>query len=607
MNHDSRFIVGIDLGTTNCALTYVDTAVPEGERGVSIFHIPQLVARGEVKALPLLPSFLYLPEQHEIDPAVLSLPWAEGGRDYAVGAYARDLAGKVPGKIVSSAKSWLCVDGLDKRAATLPWDRRPVPRQVSPVDASRLFLEHLRDAWNYSMAGDDPSLRLEQQDVSLTVPASFDAVARELTAEAAAQAGLGVRLLEEPQAAFYAWLHDRGDAWRDYVSEGDVILVCDIGGGTTDFTLITVTAADGRLGLERVAVGDHILLGGDNMDLTLAYGMAAKIEREQGKQLDGYQLAGLAHACRAAKERLERRSEEGVQKLTVLGRGTGVVGGAISVEISTSEMRELLVDGFFPLCAIDEQAEERRKVGLRSFGLDYASDPATTKHLASFIVRHGGHNADGRPVLPNAVLFNGGVMKSEVLRQRVVDVLGQWREDTSVDMSVLTEPDADLGVAVGSAWYGNVQRIGGVRIKSGSSRSYYIGVESSMPAVPGFAPSVEALCVVPFGMEEGSSVDVPAEGLGLVVGEQTEFRFFSSTVRTDDAAGSVLESWRGDELEEMPPLMAELPAEECGGSPIGSLVPVALEAVLTEVGTLQLWCHDVRGEGRWKLEFELRG
>ncbi len=605
MNEQSRYIVGIDLGTTNCALTYVDTqATP---RQVEMLRIPQLVAPGEVQEQPLLPSFLYLPEPHEVAPEALRLPWHEAPVDYAVGVYARELGGKVPGKVVASAKSWLCVDGVDGSAELLPYDRAPVPRRVSPVTAARRYLEHLRDAWDWQFARDDQSLRLAAQTVLLTVPASFDVVARELTARAAAEAGLAVRLIEEPLAAFYAWLHWHEADWREAVAEGDIILVCDIGGGTTDFTLIIVAGEAGNLELERIAVGDHILLGGDNMDLALAYRLAAKIDREQGVKLDATQLAALAHLCREAKEKLSGTGEgQEARRLTILGRGTGVVGGSLTVELTATEMRECLVDGFFPVCAITEVAAERRRVGLRSFGLDYAADPAVTRHIAGFVNQHSFRDAEGRPLLPAAVLFNGGVTKSPIFRERILEVLRAWGAEGGQSPTVLQEADADLAVAVGAAWYGTVQRDGGVRIKSGSARSYYIGVESSLPAVPGFAPPLEALCVVNFGLEEGSSVAVPAAGLGLVVGETTEFRFYSSTSRPADAVGQVLPDWVPGELVELPPLVAELPVEAGGAKPIGTLAPVTLETVLTEVGTLQLWCHDLRGSGRWKLEFDLR-
>ncbi|MBT3287989.1 MAG: Hsp70 family protein [Victivallales bacterium] len=601
----SRYVVGIDLGTTNCALAFVDTVVPEGERRVRVLPVPQLVAPGEVAERPALPSFIYLPEAHDEVPETLALPWHDSPPTQVVGTYARQVASRTPGKVVASAKSWLCYENLDRRADVLPYDRTAPPRRISPVTASRLCLEHLRDAWNWQMAREDQSLRLEDQDVMLTVPASFDAVARELTVEAARQAGLNVRLLEEPQAAFYSWLHTQGENWRQNVADGDVILVCDIGGGTTDFTLIAVLDDGGDLALERLAVGEHTLLGGDNMDLTLAYTMAAKIQRDQGTRLDAYQIAALTHACRDAKEHLGAGAET-AQPLTILGRGTGLVGGTITTEITAEELHAALVDGFFPACTLDDRPAERRKVGLRTFGLDYAADPGLTKHLAAFLDRHRLEDEEGNVRLPNVVLFNGGVTKADAFRNRVTDAIQGWNQYPDYTITVLDRHDPDLSVALGAAWYGIVQRGGGVRIKAGSARSYYLGIESSLPAVPGFAPPMEALCVVNFGLEEGSSVDVAAEGLGLVVGEPTEFRVFSSTVRPEDPVGECLFDWSEDELEELPPVVAELPADEKLTGPVGSLVPVRLRTELTEIGTIQLWCDHVAGEGSWKLEFDIR-
>jgi molecular chaperone DnaK (HSP70) len=607
MDQDSRYIVGIDLGTTNTALAYVDLSEAPAQRRTQVFLIPQLVAAGEVAALPLLPSFAYLPGPEDVVPDTLRLPWHKRkAPDVAIGAFARDQAALQPGKVVSSAKSWLCYDGIDRRSECLPFSRTEAPRRISPVTASRLYLEHLREAWNHGMAAGNASLRLEAQTVLLTVPASFDAVARELTVEAAAAAGLTVRLLEEPQAAFYAWLEQHGEAWRHEVGDGDVVLVCDIGGGTTDLSLIAVSDHGGELQLQRIAVGEHTLLGGDNMDLTLAYGMAAKLKRERGVTLDGYQLAALTHACRAAKERLGAGVSE-PQPLTLLGRGSGVIAGTLKTEITPAEMQALLLDGFLPRCAITDKPAERRKVGLRAFGLDYAADPALTRHLAAFIERHSFRDAAGNPMLPTAVLFNGGVTKSAAFQERIVAVLQEWNGPRDGAVNLLTQSDPDLAVARGAAWYATVQRQGGVRIKAGSARAYYLGIDSALPAVPGFAAPIDALCVVAFGLEEGSSVEIGAEGIGLVIGEPTEFRFFSSTVRRTDTVGTVLSEWGEGDLEELPTLVAELPVEDGRTSPIGTLVPIRLRTVLTEIGTLQLWCDDARGGQSWKLEFELRG
>ncbi len=596
----SRYIIGIDLGTTNTAVAYLDSSVEGADP--KVFAVPQITQAGERQARETLPSFLYLPDEQEVAEGALDLPWATG-RNFAVGAFARKQAATLPGKTISSAKSWLCAANVDRLARILPWNRNNPDRQLSPVDAAQRLIEHIRDGWNHQFAGADPELAFEQQEIVLTVPASFDAVARELTVKAAQRANLHVTLLEEPQAAFYAWLQDRGEGWRDEVDAGDLVLVCDLGGGTTDFSLIEVIDEEGNLALQRVAVGDHILLGGDNMDLTLAYAVAAKLQRERNLRLDNYQIAGLTHACREAKELLCASPDAPPQKLTVLGRGSSVIGGAITTELSFAELQQILVDGFFPVVGLDEHPEEGRRGGLRAFGLDYASDPAVTRHLAAFLSRHCAAGADGERRLPSAILFNGGVTKATVLQERIIEVMRNW--STGGEATVMAGTKPDLAVALGACWYGNVRRGNSIRIKAGSPHSYYVGIEPSMPAVPGFSPPMEALCVVAFAMEEGTDEHIPFTGLGLVVGETTEFQFFASTIRKDDRIGDILPDAGNEELHELPALSASLSVDD-ERTPPGTLVPVTLKAVLSEIGTLQLWCLEDGGDRRWKLEYELR-
>ncbi len=591
----SQYIIGIDLGTTNIAVSYLkaeeaEEAVPE------LFAIIQITDQGERDQRATLPSFLYLPDDKEVSKKALDLPWA-AERDYCVGAFARKNAQLLPGKVISSAKSWLCAQNVDPDSKTLPWNHEDPSRKISPVTATQRFLEHLRDAWNDSIGADDAKAKFQKQDIVLTVPASFDAVARDMTMQAAKKARLEVTLLEEPQAAFYAWLQAHNENWRDRVAAGELILVCDIGGGTTDFSLIKVTDEGGDLDLQRVAVGNHILLGGDNMDLAMAYGVAARLLEEKGMKLDQYQIAGLTHACREAKEVLCADANAGPQKLTVLGRGSSVVGGTITTEITMEQMQESLVDGFFPLCNIDDSPQQSTKAGLRTFGLDYEADPAVTKHLAAFLSRHGDE-------LPAAILFNGGVTKANALTSRIVETINSWRGKK--DLTVLEGTDADLAVAHGACWYGNVRQGNAIRIRAGSAHSYYVAIESSMPAVPNISPPVAALCVVQFGMEEGTSQEIPYTGLGLVVGETTEFKFFGSADRTEDNAGEILPDVNRDDLHNLPSLSAKLPVED-KNTPAGTLVPVRLRAVLSEIGTLQLWCLEEGGSKReWKLEYEIR-
>jgi hypothetical protein len=514
---------------------------------------------------------------------------------------------------VASAKSWLCHAGIDRRQPVLPWKAPEDARRVSPLEASTYYLKHLAEAWNHLIAKDVAANRLENQDIILTVPASFDAMARELTAEAARAAGLEhITLLEEPQAAFYAWIHASHDKWREQVEVGDVVLVCDIGGGTTDLSLIAVSEEAGQLVLTRVAVGDHILLGGDNMDLALAHHVAVALAAK-GTKLDFGQMNMLWHSCRLAKEKLFQDKKSASAPVTVLGRGSKVIGGTIKADLARSDVEEVLVEGFFPKCSADAEPQRQRAAGLQELGLPYAADPAVSKHLAQFLRRNaevmiertrakrGKRRAGGvnPPVTqPTTVLFNGGVFKAEPLRQRLSDILNKWNQ-TSV--KELHGTDLDQAVAEGAAYYGLVRRGQGIRIRGGAARSYYIGVETSLPAVPGSRPPLKALCVVPFGMEEGTEADVPSQEFGLVVGEPAEFRFLGSNTRRNDTVGLLVEDWQ-DQIEELNPVATTLesPGKE------GRTVPVHLHTKVTEVGTLELWCLSRDGEQRWKLEFNVR-
>jgi hypothetical protein len=598
----SRFVVGIDLGTTNSALAYVDTSSTEKEASRPLLlPIPQVTAAGQVEERPLLPSFLYLPLPGEVPPAALRLPWA-ADRDYAVGEYARKQGGLVETRLVSSAKSWLCHSGVDRKAPILPFKAGEGGRRVSPLEASTLYLRHLAEAWNFRMAGDRPELRLESQEVVLTVPASFDPSARELTVEAARAAGLEhVTLLEEPQAAFYAWIEQSGDSWREQVQVGDVALICDVGGGTTDFTLIAVAEDGGKLALTRVAVGDHILLGGDNMDLKLAYYISQQFSA-RGIKLDLGQMQMLRHAVRDAKEKLLTDPSLTTAPVTVLGRGSKVIGGTIKGELSRDDLVRELIEGFFPEVPADATPRQQRAVGFQEIGLPYASDPSVTTHLAHFLARHADDLARhrGGPPRPTAVLFNGGVFKSDAFRQRVIGSLNRWGQGADGPVRALPSADLDLGVARGAAYYGMVRRGKGIRIRGGTARTYYVGVEPAEPAVPGVPAPLKALCVVPFGMEEGTSVDVPGREFFLVVGAPAEFRFLGSTVRAMDEVGQIVEEWEG-QIEELAPLTATLP-----GDGKARYEPVHLHSKVTEVGTLELWCISRDGKRRWKLEFNVR-
>jgi molecular chaperone DnaK (HSP70) len=593
----SRYVVGIDLGTTNCAVAYVDTQ-QDGVGGdgvwgpITPFAIPQVVSDGEVGARATLPSFLLLPTDIEVAPEAMSLPWAESP-GFCVGTMARERGSDLPHRLVSSAKSWLSHTGVDRTAALLPWRGAELEeleeggQRLSPVEASSLYLEHIRAAWNHV----HPDAPLEEQEVLLTVPASFDAVARELTVAAANQAALhNVTLLEEPQAAFYSWLATMGNRWRDQLRPGDAVLVCDVGGGTTDFSIIAVVDdGKGNLSLERLAVGDHILLGGDNMDLAVAHAAMQRL----GERLAPLQQRALVHASRRAKEALLGDGAPEAVPITVLGRGSKLIGGTLRTELSRDHIHRLILDGFLPWVDAQARPQRRRAVGLKELGLPYAHDPGITRHLAEFLARHGR--------APTALLFNGGVMRGEALRARIAQVVGGWYGRSA--MPALAGTDLDLAVAHGAAYYGLVRRGHGIRIRGGTARSYYIGIESAMPAIPGFPPPVKALCVAPFGMEEGTAVKLPDEELGLVVGETAEFRFFASSERKADPPGAVVDPDDAG-LAELDPVETKLPATN--GTHPGDAVPVSLESRVTEIGTLELWCVARDGERRWKLEYSVR-
>lgn len=607
-----RFAIGIDLGTTHCALSFVEIAKCEGEEvEQQVMPVPQLVDSGSVEERPMLPSFLYLPHPDEFKAGDLGLPWPAPA-ERVIGELARKRGADTPLRLVSSAKSWLCHPDVDRKAPILPPDAPKEIPQVSPLEASTALLTHLREAWN-GLHGFDP---LGGQDVTVTVPASFDPAARELTAEAAQAIGIeNLVLLEEPQAALYSWVNDSKGQWRHDVKVGDIILVVDVGGGTSDFSLIAVTEQDGALELTRIAVGEHILLGGDNMDLTLAHLVKQKL-KVQGVDLDRWQLQALTHGCRYAKEKL--LAEESLESvpLVVPSRGAKLIGGSIRTELTRDEVTAVLIDGFFPECAITDHPAQRPRGGLTKVGLPFAQDPAVTRHLAAFLSKQAGATEDLEGFVehahwatflhPTAVLFNGGVFNAGVLRERVLDVINNWLASEDAPPARLLEArDLDLAVARGAAFYAYVRKHGGVRIRGGTSHSYYVGVEPSMPAIPGMEPELQALCVVPFGLEEGSEpVSAPQE-FGLVVGEPVRFRFFGSSVRREDQVGDLLEDWSDVELEELEEIQTNLPAEGCKR---GEVVPVRLQASVSEVGTLELTAKPLAGdEGPWQVAFNTRG
>ncbi len=595
MSNTPTFVIGIDLGTTNSVVAF---ARLENEQSpeIQLLPIPQLVATGTVDVRSSLPSFLYLPPAHEQQGDSFDLPWGPSP-EQVVGELARQQSAAVPERSVGAAKSWLAHTAVDRHAAILPWDAPAEVSKVSPVTAARRYLEHLISAWNEA----HPDAHFTDQLVVLTVPASFDASARELTREAAIAAGIPANfvLLEEPQAAVYAWLDDQGDAWRKQLNVGDRLLVCDIGGGTTDLTVIGLAEENGSLELHRLAVGKHLLVGGDNMDLALAHSAAEQFQA-QGVNLDAWQAVSLWHACRLAKEALLTDAGPDHYPVSLLGRGSRLIGGTVSINLPRVAATELVVEGFLPHCSLQDRPARRRQSGFVQLGLPFETDTAITRHIASFLCDQAS-DANG-PTRPTHVLFNGGVFRATPLRQRLLDVLAGWFPDRA-PQELAGRRDLDFAVARGAAYYGWSKQHGGVRIRGGTARSYYIGIETTGLAVPGAPRPLKALCVVPFGMEEGTQINVPSQDIGLVLGEPVQFRFFSSLVRKQDVAGDVLSRWDEEELQETDSLETCLPASAATEE---SYVPVHFQSRVTELGVFELWCVSAITEDRWKLEFSVR-
>ena len=596
----SRFVVGIDLGTTNSSVAYVDTHEPPWQ--VRTFAIPQLVAPAQVEARDVLPSFVYQPAKHEFAASALRLPWHRQDPPDAVGILARDYGAQNPSRLVISAKSWLCHSGVDRTAPLLPWHGAEDVERLSPVDANARYLKHIRDAWNHR----HPTEPLEQQDIVLTLPASFDEVARELTVAAAAAANLPrIVLIEEPQAAFYAWIYKHSGEWQEHVTPGQTILVCDIGGGTSDFTLIRARAAGdagaerGRVQFLRVAVGEHLLIGGDNFDLALARFVEERLG--PGKSLEPRQWDALVRSCRKAKETL--LSEPAPERLTVTipGGGSRLIGGATQIEVTREEVRELLLSGFFPQVDLEDKPLRHRS-GFQEFGLPYSADPAVTRHLAAFLTSHreviaqqDDASAAHDPARPDVVLFNGGVFAASLLQERLVAALCGWfpTRDGTWKPQVLAGDRLDLAVARGAAYYGMVLRGEGVRIGGGLARTYYIGIESDPPA---------ALCLMPARAEPGEEIDLTEHRFELLVSQPAEFQLYVSSTRLTDEPGRLMPV-DAEQMTALPPIRTALQTRKRERA---ATVAIHLHARLTEIGTLELWCSEIDGPRRWRLQFDIR-
>ena len=581
MSLKNRYIIGIDLGTTNSAAGYVDLhETAPGSIKIHSFDILQLTGPGLTGERTSLPSFLYLPGEFELQQGTLALPW-DSERDYAVGQFARDQGSMVPGRLVSSAKSWLCHGGVDRDAPILPWGSGEDVRKVSPITASARYLQHIREAWNYTMPAP-----IEEQTVVLTVPASFDQVARELTLQAAEEAGLSnVVLLEEPLAAFYAWLSEHEDSWQESIRPDDLLLVCDVGGGTSDFTLISCVSHDKGPRLERLAVGEHLLLGGDNMDLAIA----ALAEKKLGqKDLGVSRWQTLYHQCRQAKERMF--GQEAAESVTIrlAGRGRSLVGGTLTTELSRQEVEEVLLGGFYPETGPDDIGEaEEKGTGLREMGLPFCSDPAVTRHLLRFIKRH----AQGR--MPSVVLYNGGSLKPPMLRSRFTTLLSEWANS---DVRELESHSLDLAISWGAVYYGLVRQGLGLRVGGGIPRSYFAGISSG-----GSDSAPKAVCLLERGTEEGRRIELQRD-FRVHTNRPVKFSLYSSTVRQGDRAGDVVDV-DDSSMVKLPSLQTVLKYGKKGQD---RQIPVHLEAEVTAIGTLELYCRSIEGPHRWRLQFQLR-
>jgi len=583
-------VLGIDLGTTHTLLAV--SGLVDDQVQIKLRSIQQIAANGIVKNMPFLPSFYYIPGA-EIDGSQMVLPWGQAST--LVGAYARDLASKTPGRAVHAAKSWLSHSHADPREAYLPQHPLDGVDKVSPFQVSKAYLAHLQSDWDFNY----PENPFAKQDIVLTVPASFDPAARELTAQAAKELGVEqLTLLEEPQAATYAWIADH-EAWREQLNVGDTILVVDVGGGTTDLSLIRVFEDQGEFGLERVAVGDHILLGGENMDLALAYAVSQQMAAE-GTQLKPWQIIGMTHSCREAKEALFADSALNSFSVVVPGRGSKLIGGTVKTQLQRSVLESSLIDGFFPTVASTDRPVHKPRAGLTQMGLNYAQDAGITRHIAAFLASQPEGFAQ-----PNALLLNGGVFKASVLSERLLTVMNSWMQELSGEpIRLLDGCDLDASVARGAAYYGQVRRGKGLRIRGGLANTFYIGVESSMPAIPGMPTPLQALCVAPFGLEEGESLEqVSPQVFGLVVGEAVTFRFLSSNTRKHDQAGDLLEDWQEDELIFLPDIQAHVPESD---RKAGDIVPVTLGAKVSELGTLEVLATPTQGGEPFKVQLDVR-
>ncbi len=598
MESESRYIIGIDLGTTNSAVSYVDLQESPEQKRIGLFKIPQLTGPGEVTGLPILPSFCYIPGKFDISSEMIQLPW-ESGEEGFVGKFARDQGVKVPVRLVSSAKSWLCHSGADRRARILPWGAGAEVSKISPVQATAAYLRHIRLAWN-SLRGGEDELYLENQRIIITVPASFDEVARDLTLEAASMAGLReVTLLEEPLAAFYSWLSRHEKDWLRFIHPGELVLVCDVGGGTSDFTLITLRESEGSPRFERIAVGDHLILGGDNIDLALARQMEQRFKMPS--QLTADRWKTLCHLCRQAKENMLDQNTE-FEQITLIGEGSRLIGGTLSARLDRETLEHILLEGFFPLVACDTASGLLTRKGISEFGLPYEPDPAITRHIGRFLEKHREDVQThlNKEPFPDLILFNGGSLKPRGVQDRIREAIRFWFSKPDRDRPrMLDNPHPELAVALGASYYGLVKAGRGVRVGSGSARAYYLGV--SRKEKEENAPKT-AICLVERGLDEGSRIVLPDREFEVVANQPVVFDLYSSSFRSGDRCGDLI-----DVDESLTPLLPLQTVIQFGQKGRQTTIPVRIEAEFSETGVLALWCSSLSTPHRWRLGFQLRG
>jgi molecular chaperone DnaK (HSP70) len=605
---EQRYVIGIDLGTTNSAVSYADLQADKDASDIKIFNVPQLTGSGEFSRLPVLPSFLYIPGEYDIAKSAISIPWKTESDNFS-GAFARDHGSKVPARLVSSAKSWLCHSAVDRHARILPWGAGDEVYKVSPVEAVGEYLKHIRKAWNFYQEEED--LFLENQIVVITVPASFDEVARDLTMEAAYASGLkNITLLEEPLAAFYSWLIRHETKWHEYIKPGELILVCDVGGGTTDFTLISLRDVEGSPRFERIAVGDHLILGGDNIDLALA----KKVEEKTGKNrfaLNKERWKNLCHQCRQAKENiLENKSVS--EKIVMMGEGRSLIAGTVSAELDRGALETVLFDDFFPLIDLENTMDDSENKNITEYGLPFEQETAITKHMGHFLENHR-EDVDKflnrKEPFPDLIMFNGGSLKSDIIQSRMRQAVGKWFHGKNYDNDcklprVLENPEPDLAVALGASYYGLVKTGKGVRVGSGSPRSYYLGIaqKTDIEGKGRLFETSKVICMVERGLDEGSSIELKDKQFEVLANQPVSFDLYSSTYRSGDRCGEILKI--DDTLTYLPPIRTVI---TFGKKDKKTTLPVKIEAEYTEMGSISLWCRSLVSSHRWQLQFQLRG